>query len=256
MRPVPSVPYPGGVVDGASVASPTTAGRDLWVVRHGQSTANVAFDRARRLGLRDHSIPGRDADIPLFPLGRRQAAAVGHWLSRLPTGQRPEIIHCSPYLRARRTLEIVLSCHGAEDPASPVTVRFDERLRDRGMGIHELLTPAAIDHRFPEEAARRRQAGILDHRPPGGESLRDVKERLASFLQTITAAAEERVLVIGHDATMVMVLAVAGGLDDTELVDVMRQDPVRNAAIGHWRHTDAWRLVHYNDTRHLAYLDR
>jgi probable phosphoglycerate mutase len=229
--------------------------RDLWVVRHGQSTANVAFEHARRLGLTDHSITGRDADIPLSPLGSRQATTVGHWLSRLPAGQHPEVIYCSPYLRARRTLEIALASCAADNPVSTSAVVYDERLRDREMGAHELLTPAAIDHRFPAEGAHRQQAGDLDYRPPGGEALRDVKERLASFLQTFIAGPHQRVLVIGHDATMLMVRAVAGKLNDVELLDVMRREPARNAAVGHWQHTGSWHLVRYNDTSHLVDLD-
>jgi hypothetical protein len=50
---------------------------------------------------------------------------------------------------------------------------------------------------------------------------------------------------------MLMVRAVAGGLDDEELLAVMRQDPLGNAAVGHWQHTGAWHLISYNDTSHL-----
>jgi 2,3-bisphosphoglycerate-dependent phosphoglycerate mutase len=232
----------------------STSGLDLWVVRHGQSTANVAFERARVLGLADHSIAGRDADIPLSPLGGRQAEAFGRWLSVQPPEQQPQAIYCSPYARARRTLEIALSCC-ADDSMSAVAVSFDERLRDREMGALELLTPAAIDHRFPVEAARRQQEGDLDYRPPDGESLRDVKERLRRFLETVVTRPERRVLVVGHDATMLMVRAVSDDLSDADLLAMMRREPVRNAAIGHWKHTETWQLVRYNDTDHLAELD-
>ncbi|WP_237277257.1 phosphoglycerate mutase family protein, partial [Streptomyces caniscabiei] len=52
----------------------------LWVVRHGQSTANVAYEEAGRTGS-TVPLPGRGADVPLSDLGRAQAGALGGWLA-------------------------------------------------------------------------------------------------------------------------------------------------------------------------------
>ena len=73
---------------------------ELVAVRHGESTANAAFAS----GAPGH-VAGPDADIPLTPLGERQSCALGETLTGWPPERRPEVVLCSPYLRARRTYE-------------------------------------------------------------------------------------------------------------------------------------------------------
>src|SRR5437660_8948341 len=144
----------------------------LWLVRHGQSQGNVARDAADEAGSHEIDIALRDIDVPLSELGRRQAEAAGRWFAALPVDERPEIMLCSPYVRARQTAEIIcsesaLAGHGEHAVA-------DERLREREFGIFDRLTTAGIRHKFPEEAAHRRRLGKFYHRPPGGESWADV----------------------------------------------------------------------------------
>ena len=52
----------------------------LWVVRHGESAGNVARDLAEAAQLEHIDIAERDMDVPLSPLGERQAIALGAWL--------------------------------------------------------------------------------------------------------------------------------------------------------------------------------
>ncbi|MCD0482864.1 histidine phosphatase family protein [Streptacidiphilus sp. ASG 303] len=146
-------------------------------VRHGESTANALFAVAEAAGALEVPIDCRDADIPLTALGRRQADALGRRLAALPGALRPQAVWCSPYVRARQTAEHALAGFGAGLP-----VRYDERLRDRELGVLEMLTAAAIEVRHPEEAARRRRLGPLYYRPPGGESWADVALRVRSLL--------------------------------------------------------------------------
>ena len=75
----------------------------LWVVRHGQSAGNTARDAAEAAGLPLIDIATRDVDVPLSPLGERQATSLGHWFGQMPREQQPTIVLCSPYVRARRT---------------------------------------------------------------------------------------------------------------------------------------------------------
>src|SRR3954462_7237291 len=75
----------------------------LWLVRHGQSAGNVARDAADAAGKAVIDIQGPDVDVPLSPLGERQAQALGRWFAALPEAEKPEIILASPYVRARQT---------------------------------------------------------------------------------------------------------------------------------------------------------
>lgn len=221
--------------------------RELIVVRHGESTANAAFARAEAESLLDAGVAGRDADVPLSGTGRHQAAALGRWLAALPDKAFPDAAACSPYRRARQSLEIAFDQLRAASRAVP-EVTVDDRLRDRVTGELELLTRAAIDARFPAEAARRATAGEWEYRPPGGESMMDVAARLRDFAADASERfADRRLLVMAHDAVVLMFRHVLEGLSTVELERVVAAGPVHNASVTRWvREGDALRLAAYN----------
>ncbi|GIF44340.1 histidine phosphatase family protein [Actinoplanes xinjiangensis] len=200
---------------------------ELILVRHGQSLANVAFPAADAEGLMEAVVSGRDAEVPLTEAGEEQAAALGRWLAALPEDRRPQVVITSPYLRARETWRI--AAEGLDLPA-PST---DDRLVDRLMGELELLTRAAVTARFPGEAARRAQAGEFEYAPPGGESFADIAVRLKSFLDDLHADHPgERVIVVAHDAVVLMMRAVVEQLSWDEVIAVEKESgSVRNASI-------------------------
>ena len=224
----------------------------LWVVRHGQSTANVAFAAAAAES-EDAGLDGRDADVSLSPLGHRQARALGLWLSTLASDQVPDVVYSSPYLRARQTAHAALAAMGHAGHPVP-QVRWDHRLRDREMGVLELLTPAAIADRFPREAQERRRVGDLVYRPPGGESLLDVASRLRGFLRDLTEANDgNRVVVVAHDATALMLRGITEDLTEQDIEKIMAREPVANASLNRWeRRGGRLPLVDYNRTDHLS----
>ncbi len=223
---------------------------ELVLVRHGQSVANAAFMLARAHQLLDAGLTGRDADVALNDTGREQAAALGRWLHDLPTVRLPEVVICSPYLRARQTWEIAAASAGVPLPL-PTT---DDRLVDRLMGELELMTPAGIDRGFPAEAARRRADGQYGYRPPGGESFGDIAVRLSAFLDDLRRAhAGKRVLVVAHDAVVLMMRAVVEGLDWDDVAAIEAAGPVRNASVTRFDGASG-RLVLdcYNNVDHLG----
>jgi broad specificity phosphatase PhoE len=221
---------------------------ELILVRHGQSVANAAFAAANAAGLMEAEVSGRDAEVPLTPLGEEQAAAVGRWLAASPTV--PEVVITSPYLRARETWRIAAETSGLDLPA-PTT---DDRLVDRLMGDLELMTTAAVAARFPAEAARRAAAGEYRYAPPGGEAFADVEARLASFYADLNRTqAGKRVVVVAHDAVVLMMRAVIESLTWGEVVEMERSEGyVRNASISRFVAQDG-RLVldRYNSVDHL-----
>src|SRR5690606_23230180 len=99
--------------------------QSLWVVRHGQSAGNVARDQAEAAGHHLIDIADRDMDVPLSALGERQAEAVGEWFGQLPADQRPNVVLCSPYVRALETARLLLAAAQISD----ATFVCDERLR-------------------------------------------------------------------------------------------------------------------------------
>ncbi|MFI1095670.1 histidine phosphatase family protein [Streptomyces sp. NPDC020917] len=208
--------------------------RRLSVVRHGQSSANVVFARAAETGDPALSVPEPcDAVVPLSPLGVEQARAAGRWLGGLAAADRPDVVVCSPYLRAVQTWEAMAEAAGRTAPApAPAGALLDERLRDREMGVLELLTPAAMRERAPEEAARRLRVGDRSYRPPGGESSADVTLRVRDFLGELSGSAPPRahVLLVAHDAVVLAVRQVLSGIGAPDPGPV----EIPNASVSRW----------------------
>ncbi|GAA3051161.1 histidine phosphatase family protein [Kitasatospora albolonga] len=223
----------------------------LIATRHGESTANIEFQLAAETGAMAVPITCRDADIPLSLHGQAQAQALGRWWAALPPADRPRSVWCSPYVRTAETARIALAQAGGLG-AVPVglTVRHDERLRDRELGVLEMLTPAAIEKEHPAEAARRRKMGELYYRPPGGESFLDVALRVRSLLRDLAEEEDGRpVLVVSHDCPVLMMRYVLDRLTERQLLDLA---PVANCSAGVWRaHGGRLAPELWNSTDHL-----
>ncbi|MFU8871547.1 histidine phosphatase family protein [Micromonospora sp. SL4-19] len=219
----------------------------LWIVRHGESTANVAATAAEASGAELVEPPQRDADVPLSPTGREQARTTGRWLAGLPEARRPELAVVSPYLRAVQTAELALA-------GTDVPVIRDERLRDRDLGILDGLTGHGVRRRYPAEAARRSRLGKFYYRPPGGESWPDVALRLRALLGDLRRDHEGgRVLLFGHDALVFVLRYLVEGLTEAELMVLAREQVIANCSITGWSADATGRLTPdvFNDVAHL-----
>jgi broad specificity phosphatase PhoE len=227
----------------------------LTAVRHGQSTANAAFAHAHATGALTVPITERDADLPLTDLGRAQAADLGTHLAQDP----PQLVYCSPYRRSRDTLEIALATLTEHGAPAPTRIRVDERLRDRETGAWEMLTEAALRRKYPEEIARREHVGRYYFRPPSGENLPDVQLRVRSVLaEALAEAAGRHLLIVAHDAVVLMLRMILDPLDEAGLLRLLDQHgAVGNCTVNRWDLDQAadpprLRLTRANDAAHLA----
>ncbi|MDH6123325.1 histidine phosphatase family protein [Kitasatospora sp. GP82] len=241
------------ILNGHRLAAP---GRPLPSVliatRHGESIANVEFQLAAETGALTVPITSRDADIPLSPHGRSQAHDLGRWWAGLPAADRPRAVWCSPYVRTAETARIALAqAAGIGTVPVGLPVRYDERLRDRELGVLEMLTAAAIEKEHPAEAARRRKMGELYYRPPGGESPLDVALRMRGLLRDLCEEEAGRpVLVVAHDCTVLMLRYVLDRLTEPQLLELQA---VRNCSTSLWRsHSGRLHAEHWNSVSHLA----
>jgi probable phosphoglycerate mutase len=200
---------------------------ELILIRHGQSAANVAFPAADAAGLLESGLTGRDSDVELTELGRAQAAAVGAWLANLPADRVPEVPITSPYLRARETWRVAAETSGLSFPPAET----DDRLVDRLLGDLEMMTRAAIGRDFPDQV-RFHNATDYEWRPPNGESFGDIRMRLTSFMDDVNREhAGRRVVVVAHDAVVLMARAVIEKLSWDGVTGVATGNSVRNASI-------------------------
>jgi len=202
----------------------------IWVVRHGESSGNVARDAAHAARLARIDTMGRDVDVPLSPLGEEQSRALGRWFAQMPREQRPDVVVTSPYLRARQTAELIqagggLLVEGAE------FVR-DERLREKEFGILDRLTSHGIRAEFPEQAEFRRVLGKFYHRPPGGESWCDVILRLRSALDTVSLHhGHARLLIVAHQVVVLCLRYLLENMTEEQILAIDREGDVANCGV-------------------------
>jgi len=232
---------------------------ELWLLRHGESVANLAATAAEQSGAEVIEVEQRDADVPLSDRGVEQARALAGWLdehglTRAALGEggaaHGTAFWCSPYLRARQTIGTALEGAGLD----PV-VRVDERLRDRELGVLDLLTRRGVAARHPDEEARRERLGKFYHRPPGGESWADVALRVRSVLRDLDdLPGVDRVVVTAHDAVVMLFLSVCTGLSEADLLEFARSNTVTNASVTRLSRRDGdawWTLDAFADVAHL-----
>lgn len=204
----------------------------MWIVRHGQSAGNVARDAAEAGGHLVIDLDWRDIDVPLSKLGVAQSEALGEWFKVLPAEQQPEVVLCSPYLRAQETARIVAEHGGLRN----VTFRVDERLREKEFGILDRLTKLGIHQKHPDLNEQRVSVGKFYFRPPGGESWCDVILRLRSLLEMVTREyAGKRVLVVAHQVIVNCMRYLVEHMDEHQILDIDRQGDVPNCAVTSYR---------------------
>ena len=170
-------------------------------------------------------IAQRDMDVPLSDLGEQQAAAFGRWLGGAEV--QPDVVIASPYVRARQTAEIAMRAAGLDR-----RVHLDERLRERELGVLDLLTGRGVALRLPEEAERRRRLGKFYHRPPGGESWVDVALRVRSLRDSLAREhLDKRVLLVSHEVVIVMWRYLLDDLDEKGALTMAAEHPLPNCSL-------------------------
>jgi broad specificity phosphatase PhoE len=204
----------------------------LWLVRHGESLANVARTAVVGSDLHEVDLAHRDVDVPLSERGERQAIALGRWFGERPERERPTVVVASPYARAVRTAELIVEAGGI----ACGELRLDERLREKELGLFYRLTRAGIEARHPDHWALRVQTGRFWFRPPGGESWADVALRLrAAFGDMERELAGERVLVVCHQIVVLCARYVLERMTEREIVQVARDHDVANCSVTSYR---------------------
>ncbi len=173
--------------------------------------------------------------MPLNEAGRRQARNLARYVAGL---EREAEIHVSPLGRAVETARIAFPGRH---------LRLDERLREIHFGVFEGRT------QLENEGTDAWRAWISDpylNVPPGGESYRDVRLRVASWLADVEASNAEHVVAMTHSGAIQMLLAEVLGIEH----------PKWRKRI-YLRHTGISRLLfrgddvlieRVNDTRHLT----
>jgi broad specificity phosphatase PhoE len=198
----------------------------LWLVRHGESAANLSARTAEQAGTLEVPLPHRDMDTPLTAAGEAQAEALGRWFC---DRVKPGVILASPYARTRQTTALFCAqLSNADRPA----LRFDERLRERERGIFDGLTKAGVRERLPYEHEKREFLGKFYHRAPGGESWCDVVQRLRAVVDRVLIQhAGQRVMIVTHEVVIYCLRYILEDMDEAQILAVDAASDIANCGV-------------------------
>lgn len=204
----------------------------LVLVRHAESARNVAKkgntffldDESRKAvqGIADH-------DVPITDEGRRQAELTGRAL-RAEFGAFDYVYH-SGYRRTQQTAEHLLAAYSVEEREA-MRMRHHLFLRERDAGWTYDMTTAEAEAAFPWLQGYWDTFGRFFARPPGGESLAQVAERVYLFLGMLFRdRAQQRVLVVSHGGTLRVFRYLLERWTHDEFLDRWESEHIPNCAV-------------------------
>lgn len=179
------------------------------VMRHGESQSNV----------RQIVTYKADDPYPLTEKGREQVAVAAGTLAQ----EKIDLIIASPLLRTRETATLI-----AEEIGIPSSgILFDARLSEANTGTFNGKSVSEYRAYFSSVLEK------LTKRPPEGETLAEMKARLADFLYATDAAYEGKtILIVTHEYAAWLFDAIAAGMTNeeaAELRDGEGEDYIKNA---------------------------
>lgn len=188
-----------------------------------EDTHNLAQLIASRfaLGIGDH-------DTPLSLDGYAMAQTTGEKLRAMV--DVPDVIFVSPYLRTRSTLEWM--CDGWPE-IRQVKVYEEERIREQEHGLALLYNDWRVFNVLhPNQKRLHDLEGAYWYRYPQGENVPDVRERLRSWLTTLTRDfAEKNVLAVTHHLSILALRANLERLSADEFIKLDHKEPPANCSV-------------------------
>jgi 2,3-bisphosphoglycerate-dependent phosphoglycerate mutase len=175
----------------------------LILIRHGQSTWN---ELGQWTGL---------TNVDLTAKGEAEAQAAGEMVKQALAGQRLHSAYSSALKRAYRTAQLALAAAGQPDLEITQNPALNERDYGELTGKNKWEVKAEFgDDQF---TAWRRS---WDEPIPGGETLKDVYERVVPYYQSIIIKdlkANQNVLISSHGNTLRALTKYLDNLSETEV---------------------------------------
>ena len=204
----------------------------LYLVRHGESEANVA-------GVLQGQTHGA-----LTATGRDAAARLGRALASLSLAERPTAIFTSDLRRAVETAEIIAEALGATPQLLPAA-------REWNVGVLDGLPAAALT-----DAIERSGLPAAEFAPSGGESMNQLQARAVQTLADLAheaadgahVAVRERTLLVSHGDFIRMAIGAAASMP----IDAANSLKLRNTSLTELALSNgSWRVERIGDASHL-----
>ena len=197
---------------------------EIILIRHGETEWN---SQKRMQG---HS----NSDLSL--VGQAQIQALGQWMKNVPF----DLIYSSDSLRAKQTAEAITQFSGHE-------LQFDQRLREKNLGVFEGLTSEEARERHPEVFRLFKTAGstyVIDK----GESTQQLQDRALEIVNEIRIKhPEERVLLVTHGGFIRVVMKHSLGLS----LETPTRFLIRNTGVFRLVWEDKWLVSQMGGVSHL-----
>ena len=194
------------------------------LIRHGETEWN---SQKRMQG---HS------NSDLSSVGQSQIQALGQWMKNVPF----DLIYSSDSLRAKQTAEAITQFSGHE-------LQFDQRLREKNLGVFEGLTSEEARERHPEVFRLFKTAGskyVIDE----GESTQQLQDRALEIVDEIRIKhPEERVLLVTHGGFIRVVMKHSLGLS----LETPTRFLIRNTGVFRLVWEDKWLVSQMGGVSHL-----
>ena len=197
---------------------------EIILIRHGETEWN---SQQRMQG---HS------NSDLSSVGQAQIQALGQWMKNVPF----DLIYSSDSLRAKQTAEAITQFSGHE-------LQFDQRLREKNLGVFEGLTSEEARERHPEVFRLFKTAGskyVIDE----GESTQQLQDRALEIVDEIRIKhPEERVLLVTHGGFIRVVMKHSLGLS----LETPTRFLIRNTGVFRLVWEDKWIVSQMGGVSHL-----
>ena len=197
---------------------------ELILIRHGETEWNS------QLRMQGHS------NSNLSAVGQAQIRALGQWMKNVSFDH----IYSSDSLRARQTAEAITQFSGH-------TLQFDQRLREKNLGIFEGLTTEEARERHPEVFRLFKTAGsqyVIDE----GESTQQLLDRALEAIEVIRHRHhQKRVLLVTHGGVVRVLMKRTLGLE----IDAPTRFLIQNTGLFRLVWEDKWMVAQMGGVSHL-----
>ena len=197
---------------------------EIILIRHGETEWN---SQKRMQG---HS------NSDLSEVGRGQIQELGELMKNVSFDH----IYSSDSLRTRQTAEAITQYSGH-------TLQFDQRIREKNLGVFEGLTSTEAKERHPEVYRLFKTAGanyVIDE----GESTQQLLERALEFIEEIRLRhPQERVVMVTHGGVVRVLMKHALGLS----IDAPTRFIIKNTGIFGLIWNENWLVTQMGGVYHL-----